>query len=336
VTDGIVYAVAATPGGVYIGGSFTLLGRPTGSWVALKAGAGVLHRPASVGEPVVAAVADGKRGWFLATNADEGETHLLHLRADGTVDPKWHPRVDGTVAALARSGRRVFLAGDFMKIGGRPHARLAAVDARTGRALVWTAGVAARKPKDFADVEVLEVSRDQRTLYFGGSFARVGGKVRDGLAAVDVRSAKATKWRPSTDGEVYDLAMSRDGRAVYVGGDFSRLGGRKRGDLGAVDARSGTVTDWNPQSNGAVEVITVARSRVYVGGTFTSIGGRSRRATAALDARSANATAWDANVIGRVHAVLPLGKQVYLAGEFESVGGASRSNLASVDAARAR
>src|SRR5438270_12167742 len=114
VTDGSVYAVAATPGGGYIGGSFTLLGRPTGSWVALNAGAGVLHRPASVGEPVVAAVADGKRGWFLATNADEGETHLLHLRADGTVDPKWHPRAHGTVAALARSGRRVFLAGDFM------------------------------------------------------------------------------------------------------------------------------------------------------------------------------------------------------------------------------
>ena len=144
VTDGNVYAVAATPGGVYIGGSFTLLGRPTGSWVALKAGAGVPQRPASVAEPVVAASSDGKRGWFLATDADEGETHLLHLRADGTVDPKWHPRTDGTVAALARSGRRVFLAGDFTKVGGRSHARLAAVDARTGRALVWTAGVTAK------------------------------------------------------------------------------------------------------------------------------------------------------------------------------------------------
>ena len=80
VTDGNVYAVAATPGGVYVGGSFTLLGRPTGSWVALKAGAGVLPRPASVGEPVVAAVSDGKRGWFLATDTEEGETHLLRQR----------------------------------------------------------------------------------------------------------------------------------------------------------------------------------------------------------------------------------------------------------------
>src|SRR5947199_3091181 len=262
VTDGSVYAVAATPGGVYIGGSFTLLGRPTGSWVALNAGAGILRRPLRIGEPVVAAVSDGRRGWFLATTG-EGETDLLHVRGDATVDPKWHPRTDGRVVALARSGQRVFLAGDFAKVGDRPHARLAAVDTRTGRALAWRPDVAAKKPKDFANVEVLEMSSDQRTLYFSGEFARVGGKAREGLAAVDVKSAKATKWRPSADGEVYDLAMARNGRAVYVGGDFSRLDGRNRRHLGAVDARTGAATDWNPQSNGAVDVITVARSRVY-------------------------------------------------------------------------
>ncbi len=193
VTDGSVYAVAATPGGVYVGGSFRLLGRPTGSWVALKAGVGVLHRPLTVNEPVVAAVSDGKRGWFLVTEADEGETRLVHLRADATVDPKWHPTTDGTVAAVARSGRKVFLAGDFMKVAGLPHARLAAIDARTGRALAWRPNVAGKKPKDFADVDVLEVSRDERTLYFSGRFARVGGKPRNSLAAVDVKSAKLTK-----------------------------------------------------------------------------------------------------------------------------------------------
>jgi hypothetical protein len=147
VTDGSVYAVAATPGGVYIGGSFGLLGRPTGSWVALSAGSGVMRRPPTVDEPVVAAAPDGRRGWFLVTEPDEGETNLVHIRADGTVDPKWHPKTDGAVAAVARSGRRVFLAGDFTNVDGRRHARLAAVNARTGRAMAWSADVAGKKPR---------------------------------------------------------------------------------------------------------------------------------------------------------------------------------------------
>ena len=126
VTDGSVYAIAATPAGVYVGGSFTLVGRPTGSWVALGAGGSVVRRPLMVNEQVVAAVSDGKRGWFLVAEADEGETSLFHLRVDGTLDAKWHPTTDGPVAAIARSGRKVFLAGEFLKVGGRSHARLAA------------------------------------------------------------------------------------------------------------------------------------------------------------------------------------------------------------------
>src|SRR3954453_13569719 len=89
VTDGDVYAVAATPTEVLVGGNFSLIGRETGSWVSIATDGTVPPAAPAQHDGVLAAVPDGARGWFLLTSDSEGDQSVIHLLADRTLDPKW-------------------------------------------------------------------------------------------------------------------------------------------------------------------------------------------------------------------------------------------------------
>src|SRR5512142_2116125 len=74
VTDGSVYAVAATPSQLLVGGDFTLIGRETGSWVSLEASGAVPQADPAWYGTVLDAVPDGARGWFLLTADPQSES----------------------------------------------------------------------------------------------------------------------------------------------------------------------------------------------------------------------------------------------------------------------
>src|SRR3954447_12216046 len=74
ITDGSVYAVAATPSQVLVGGDFTLIGRQTGSWVGIGSDGSVPQLPPAWFSTVEQAVSDGSRGWFLLTEDEDGNT----------------------------------------------------------------------------------------------------------------------------------------------------------------------------------------------------------------------------------------------------------------------
>src|SRR4051812_40157973 len=65
MVDGTVTTIAPTAAGVFVGGDFSLIGRPTGSWVEVDtAGVAVPARPFVEGG-VTAVADDGAGGWFL-------------------------------------------------------------------------------------------------------------------------------------------------------------------------------------------------------------------------------------------------------------------------------
>lgn len=332
VTDGPVYAVAATPNEVYIGGAFTLIGRATGSWVGIEAAGTVDPGQPLLTTQVNDAVPDGKRGWFVVVGADDDAWRVVHVLPDRTLDPAWQLRADGEIDAIDVHGGILYVGGTFTKLDGAPHRRLAAVSIATRKPLAWDAEVTARKPKDDAMVNLVEVSPDGATVYFAGDFARVRGNRRAGLAAVNTATGRVTPWHPTVDGDVNDLVAFRS--EVLICGDLAHIDGRARPELGAVTAGNGALTDWDPQPNGAINTVVPSLSgdTVYVGGTFTSAGGKSRRGVAELDLRSGAATSWDANVGGEVNAILVSGRTLYLGGRFSYVGSQTRSNLAAVDA----
>src|SRR2546423_12611679 len=73
VTDGSVYAIAATPKQVYLGGDFTLIGRETGSWVGIEPSGAVAQAAPALHDRVDDAVSDGARGWFVLTEDEYGD-----------------------------------------------------------------------------------------------------------------------------------------------------------------------------------------------------------------------------------------------------------------------
>ena len=122
VTDGEIHAVA-TPGGVYVGGEFGLIGRNTGSWVEIAAtGASGAPWPA-VDDDVAAAARDGRGGWYVAGSFTRvggvRVSGLAHIRANRTVDARWRPAVNGEVHDIEVKGSTVFIAGDFTRVSGR-------------------------------------------------------------------------------------------------------------------------------------------------------------------------------------------------------------------------
>ena len=172
----------------------------------------------------------------------------------------WDAQPDGPVLSLALSadGRRLFLGGQFRKVGGVPAVRLAAVDVATG-ALV----------RDFAppapDAYVKAMAASGDTLYLGGAFSVLGTEARPQLAAVDATTgALRNDWVPPPNegghfaghtgtpvendgdhGNVADLKLTPDGKMVVVAGSFLDFAGHA--GLLVLDAGTAQPTPWQPE-----------------------------------------------------------------------------------------
>jgi hypothetical protein len=86
-------------------------------------------------------VPDGTGGAYLIGSiAYGGAGHrMVHMRADGSVDPVFKARITaGFAAAGALSGGKLAVVGAFTAVNGQPRRGLAILDARTGRTLPWT------------------------------------------------------------------------------------------------------------------------------------------------------------------------------------------------------
>jgi beta-propeller uncharacterized protein DUF5122 len=334
VTNGSVFAIAPSPGAIYIAGTFTQVGPRTGPGVAIDAASGQNEGFAQVGgrygEAVNAVAADGTGGFYIGGSFSQvggaARNGLAHILSDGSVDPSFNPDPNGTVLALAVSGSTVYAGGRFDQIGGASRNRIAALDATTGAATDWN-------PNASGTVDAIAVSGS--VVYVAGGFESVGGQTRHGLAALDATTGTATGWNPpNVSGSVDAIAVS--GSVVYVAGSFDRFGGAivnwTRNNIAALDATTGAPTGWNPRPNG-YEVTTLAISgpTVFAGGVFTHIGGKQRKNIAALDAATGSATSWKQNADDVVSTIAVSGSTVYAGGDFTHIEGQARGHLAAFD-----
>jgi hypothetical protein len=225
----------------------------------------------------------------------------------------------GKVVALAESGTKIFLAGEFngvtpsgtstaeargdpTLIVARPY--LVALDVASGALLDWDA-------HPDGPVLSLAVSEDGRRLYAGGMFKSIGGAPTARLAALDLDTGLADPAfaPPTPNAYVRAIALSR-GR-LYVGGAFTTVGVTPRSQLAALDAATGALLQgWVPPRNtgghfaghtgvptedhdpgNVADVkVTADDSMVVVGGSFLHFGGRS--GLIVLDGRSGKPTGW--------------------------------------------
>ncbi len=233
---------------------------------------------------------------------------------------------DDEVQALAVIGNRLFIGGDFRRIGGEKRVRLAAVDLRSGRLLPWHADVTGRPYDDRGDLTYPSVTAfavREGTLYVGGILVeRFGGQSRAGLAAVDARSARVLPWRADVSGDVHSLAAGTE--HLYVSGTFSRLGGRPASGIGAVSLQTGARSPWKPRTrDGFSRALAYSDGAVYLGG----------RLVEAVDAEKG--APLESFVSPRfnddVNALTVEEARLYVGGDFSRVGSAERLHLAAFD-----
>jgi hypothetical protein len=335
----MIVTLAPSGGTLYIGGGFETAGgqsRPFAAALDRVTGAVTEWNP-KPDLPPYSLIAKGGTVYVGGVFSMVGEwKHRAGLAAidvgTGALKP-WNPNPDGEiVTALAVSGDRVFVSGDFSNIGGQPLPRsyFAALDTISGEATGWNPGA-----NSLADVLLLQGD----TLYAGGEFTQVGGQQRNYLAAIRTTTGEVTAWDPSANLPV--LAMARNAGTIYVGGIFDHVGGQGRRGIAAIDGTAGTLTSWNPDTdNSAVDALLAIGNTVYVGGGFGQIGGETRNAIAALDAGTGHATAWYPQASGwgsptRVRALALVEGALYVGGDFAIMGGQPRICLAAVDTSTA-
>jgi hypothetical protein len=163
-------------------------------------------------------------------------------------------------------------------------------------------------------------------VYLGGSFQRVKGQPRQGLAAVDAATGEILPWTADMDSGYVEALLVR-GNTLYVGGAFKRLGGRPSSSLGALDATTGLATDWNPGLTEwgvvtpRVRALALVATTLYVGGTFASLGGEPRICLAAVDTPTGLATPWDPGLDGYAWTLEADGDRLIVGGGFNRAGG---------------
>lgn len=206
--------------------------------------------------------------------------------------PMW--QTDGTVWTLAVRNGIEYAGGDFTHLRApgvalgdttHPATRLAAFNTSDGTpnsSFVHTAD---------GRVQAMAISPDGKTLYIGGIFKYVDGKLHPKFAAFDLTKpgTPVLPWNPAlVTGGVRAIAVSPDNTKVFIGGDFTSMGTPSFAQprLAELNAADGTpVTSWVPAVDGPVDALLVAPNTndVIVGGHFEHSNGAHLRALTSID-----------------------------------------------------
>ncbi len=252
---------------------------------------------------------------------------------------QWLPhgdRIWPIVSSLIVSGNTLYVAGDFVSIGGRAQSVVAALDAGTGAATPFDA----RAGGGIGHALALA----GHTLYVGGAFASIADSSRPSAAALDARTGAPTPWDPRVYGAVHALA-TEDG-AVFAGGDMQFVHEwRLQTHLAALDLATGRPRDWSPAADGRrISGMLAIGNTLYIAGDFTTVNGRQRGHLAAFDGITGELTDWNpwdqqvtpaeissfsTHPIDRLAAI---GDTLFVCGDFEQIDGTPRRDIAAIDA----
>jgi hypothetical protein len=295
MTNGIVYAIVRSGDRIYVGGRFTSVRScPPGQ----ACGAGNTMKVSNV------AALDATTGAAIKT---------------------WKPAVTGdgtpitTVYALAATGGKIFIGGDFDQVAGVARTNFAAVDAITGAldpnvdAAVGTTG----------SKSIRALLANGSRVFAGGYFTSVDGTARIHVAAFDLDGSLAAGWRARAKGTVKSLAFDCTGATIFVGGTYAQASGTgqpyvAREDVARFDVGTGAIHPWAiPEADlpNSVPVLDMAAAcdRLFLG-----IGGSNWLYTVDLTDDVGDAL-WLYKTGGNVQTVAIFGDLVVFGGHFSQV-----------------
>ena len=343
--DQQVWALALVDQTLYVGGDFNFVGgAPRAHLAALSpTSSAPLPWTCDINSRVTALVASGPTlyvgGWFAYVAGQPRSRVAAVDLASGAPTP-WQVSIDDRVKALALQDTTLYIGGYFRTVNNKARRCLAAVGTESGALHAWDPGLE-RIPISSIDggPQVSALLSSGTTLFVAGTYSKLGGQSRRGLAQLDLSTAQATDWNPRAVGggyvgsEFYSLVQSGD--TLFVAGWFDSLGGqpgRIGGRAAAVSVTTAARFDWDPDTNDLVFAIALQGSVMYLGGWFTSVGEWvERHGLAAIDAPTGRVTDWDPHPDNYVKSLLVHGGKVYVGGYFSAVGGQPRYGIAALD-----
>jgi len=238
------------------------------------------------------------RGTIVAVPIALGLTVTLATPALAGVSPTpdHTATADAGVYAIAQAGDRTIIGGLFTRVGGRPHASLAAIlpDGSADHTF---------SPATDGKVDALAVSSDGATLFVGGLFNTVNGTARANLAALDANTgALIDTWQADTTGTIPDVkALTVVGSTLYVGGRFGGIDGTPRKRFVALNSATGDIVpSFKPAPNGGITELKASPdgSVIYAGGGFSVLGGQARVSGGAVSTADGLATSFAPTITG--------------------------------------
>jgi hypothetical protein len=285
---------------IFIMGDFTSVnGAPRAGVAAFYSRSGKLspwHIPVN---GRVACISSGNKdlyiGGYFTSIGGERRNNIAALDANtGRLLP-WNPGANEEVTSLLVDNKKLFAGGSFDSIGGQGRASLASFDLKSGRLSSWNPAATGGPGGINARGNVKRMVMHSNTLYFIGSFRKVGGVPRGYFAAVDATSGALSPFYPLTQiTEMEDLALA-NGR-LYIAGVFNEMAGEPRKGLASFDLNTGQLTPWSPivetGFGGLGSAMTVWNNTVYIGGSFYAVNGEPRVSLAAVDGITGALTDW--------------------------------------------
>lgn len=292
---GVVYATTQVAGRTYIGGQFASVdGTPRANVAAIRRD-GTLDptwNPSTDGIVyALAASSDGSKVFLGGTFTTVGGTSHPRIAAvtpdTGALVPGWNATASSNAvrALAADSGDRLYVGGNFGRIGGKAITRLAVVGQASGA--VDTAFV----PNPNGTVRALALSDDGSKVYAGGSFTVIGGAGRPGAAELNTASGSATSFAPTDGGVVIAMDVAPNGRLFF---------GTTSNRTWAYDPADGGTPEYRVRTAGDVQAILAMDDEVYIGGHFNTLpeAKLERMALASFFPENGIATTWNPGANG--------------------------------------
>ncbi len=379
--NAIVYGKGASAGVVFVGGNFIEAKPPADEGGARVTRRGLMAIDAATGDLIGSFspdfTQDGARAEVRSLEISPDGSKLYvggkFTHVDGLSRPRlaqlnavtgavngWRPQPYAPVNALeiTDDGSVLYAGGLFKKVGPATRNMLAAFDMdNNGSLMSWSPQVTQVTPiycpgRCWPNVLGLDLSPDESTLYFSGSFAHVNGISRNNVAAVDAITGTVRPFdpnvltlgnKPSTN--IVSEIVATNNR-VYFCGDFWALGvGANRHsspNLAGVNPTTGRYdTNWIATTDGGTNDCAVVGDALVVGGHFDYAGGEHagpdpedtgvyRKHVAAISLSNGSVQSWNpsANSTPGLYAIAASPTKLGIGGDFLTINGDEQAGFA--------
>ncbi len=294
--DGIVSATARVGNVLYAGGFFKAVA-PTSSALGYLVSVSTTTGAADpnftpANSRITALEPDGSGGYFLAQLADASlsvlpATRVVHVRADGSVDPTFASLLSGTVSRLARVGPSLVVSTGLNLSG--VNGPLLALDVVSGALSGWAPALPGGRPGLIGYPLVVDMEVANGRLYvLSMPFYDSNGRH---VSAFDGTTG-ALLWVVEVVPET--VRYPNDGNGALAIGAGRLIVATDRGIQSLSLATGAIDPNWGGSLTGVtVRDVAVGPATVFVGGRFTQFMGAPRSNLAALDLATGALTAFN-------------------------------------------